>query len=178
MDASAKSPAELERELETSTRELAEAREHVAEALEQQAATSEELQVISSSPGALEPVFEAILKNATRICEAKFGTLALFEGGEPRTVALHGAPPVYEDARRRSPAVPTGGPLRRVVETKQMIHITDLAADGRYASTRVVKLAARAPTSVCRCSKMTRWLAPSPSTGRKSVPSPRNRSTW
>ena len=111
------------------------------ELLQQQTATSEVLSVISSSPGELKPVFQAMLENATRICEAKFGTLALFEGGEPRTVALYGAPPAYEDARRRSPAVPAGGPLRRVVETKQMIHVTDLAADERYASTRVVRLA-------------------------------------
>jgi GAF domain-containing protein len=111
------------------------------ESLQQQTATSQVLQVISSSPGELEPVFQAMLENATRICEAKFGTLALFEGGEPRTVALHGAPPAYEEARRRSPAVPAGGPLRRVVETKQIIHVTDLAADERYANTRVVKLA-------------------------------------
>ena len=53
------------------------------------------LKVISSSPGELEPVFEAMLENATRICEAKFGTCSCHEGDGFRTVALHGAPPAF-----------------------------------------------------------------------------------
>jgi len=94
---------ELEQKLEARTRELAEARGHLSEALEQQAATSEVLKVISNSPGELEPVFEAMLANATRICEAKFGALYLSDGAEFRTVALHGAPPALAEARRREP---------------------------------------------------------------------------
>jgi nitrate/nitrite-specific signal transduction histidine kinase len=71
------SDADLEKKVELLTREL-------NESLERQAATSEVLRVISSSPGELEPVFETMLANAVRICEAKFGNLWLYDGGLPR----------------------------------------------------------------------------------------------
>ena len=105
------------------------------ESLQQQTATSEVLQVISSSPGELEPVFRAILENATRICEANLGNLALFDGQELRLAAFHGATAAFEELRRRNPTVPIAGTLLgRVAETKQMIHVTDAAAEERYAS--------------------------------------------
>src|SRR5262249_844555 len=69
------------------------------EALRQETATSEVLQVISSSPGELEPVFQTMLEKATRICEAKFGTLYLCEGDGFRAVAMHNAPPAYAEVR-------------------------------------------------------------------------------
>jgi hypothetical protein len=76
-------------------------------ALEQQTATSEVLRVVSSSPGELEPVFEAMLANATRVCEAKFDVLYLFEGDAFRAVALHSAAPAsFIEARRRQSLVP------------------------------------------------------------------------
>src|SRR4029453_19071013 len=88
---------ELKTQLEVQTRELAETRKALAEALEQQTATSEVLGIISSSPGALEPVFQALLANAVRICEAKFGNLWLLEGDSFRIAATHGAPSAYRD---------------------------------------------------------------------------------
>ena len=73
----------------------------LSEALEQQTATSEVLQVISSSPGELQPVFEKMLENAARICDAKFGTMFLYEGSAFRTVALHNVPPAFAELRYR-----------------------------------------------------------------------------
>ena len=81
---------DLEETLDTRTRELGEARAHLAEALEEQTATSEVLRVISSSPGELEPVFQAMLANATRLCEASYGLMYLCERDLLRMAALHG----------------------------------------------------------------------------------------
>src|SRR5262249_42106847 len=92
------------------------------EALEQQTATSEVLQVISSSPGELETVFQAMLANATRLCGAKFGMLYLCDGGELRSVATHDVPPPFAEARRRGPFHPgPGSTLDEVVKTKRAV---------------------------------------------------------
>jgi len=128
------SPAELKKQLEARTRELAEAREHLAEALEQQTATSEVLQVISSFPGDLEPVFQSMLENATRICDAQFGNLYLCEGDAFRIVAMHGAAPAYAEARKHNPLVrpPPDSALGRVAITKQLAHIADIKTTRSY----------------------------------------------
>ena len=114
--------------------ELRQRTDDLSEALEQQTATSEVLGVISSSPGELEPVFEALLANAKQLCGAKFGNLYLREGDAFRTVALHGATPEYTEARRRAPlirpAANTG--LRRVLETNQVVQIADVQAVAGY----------------------------------------------
>ncbi len=104
------------------------------ESLEQQTATSDVLRVISSSPGDLEPVFHAMLENATRICEATFGVLSLKEGDRLRVVAMHNAPPAYVELRRREPTWMLTGPMGRIaaqaVATHQAIQVPDLAAYG------------------------------------------------
>jgi GAF domain-containing protein/anti-sigma regulatory factor (Ser/Thr protein kinase) len=122
-------------EVQARTREL-------TESLEQQTATSEVLSAISKSPGELTPVFEVMLENAVRICGAKIGNLALFDGRELRIAAFHGAPKSFEEMRRRDPIIPiaTSG-LGSVVETKQLLHITDLAGEERFASSALVTLA-------------------------------------
>ena len=110
----------------------------LAEALEQQAATSEVLQVIASSPGELEPVFQAMLENAVRICEATFGVLNLHENGGMCMGAMHNVPPAFaEFLQARSAYQPTSGSLlERVMRTKQVGHTADNAAEsvGRAAT--------------------------------------------
>jgi signal transduction histidine kinase len=126
--------ADLQKQLDQRTRELADAQKHLAEALEQQTATSEVLQVISSSPGELEPVFEAMLANAVRICEARFGNLYLHERGALRVVASHNVPRAFAEARRRGPFRPApGSALGKLIRTKQTVHHADTAATQPYA---------------------------------------------
>ena len=109
------------------TRLLSELRQ----SLEQQTATADVLRVISSSPGELEPVFQAMLENATRICEAKFGSLFRFDGNAFHLAAAVGAPPELVEAQRHLvPMGPTpGGLLDRTMRTKQISHTEDARAD-------------------------------------------------
>jgi two-component system NtrC family sensor kinase len=103
------------------------------ESLQQQTATSEVLQVISSSPGELGPVFRAMLENATRVCGSNFGTLYLREGDAFRAVSMHGATPSYMQARLGQllhPGPETG--IGRAVRTKDVAHIPDATADPAY----------------------------------------------
>jgi signal transduction histidine kinase len=107
--------------------ELRQRTDDLSEALEQQTATSEVLKVISSSPGELEPVFQTMLENATRICEAKFGTLSVYDGAKFHNVALHNVPSGYADLRLREPFHPhPKAGLAQVATTKKIVHIDDL----------------------------------------------------
>ncbi|MFZ3227532.1 MAG: GAF domain-containing protein, partial [Xanthobacteraceae bacterium] len=105
------------------------------EALEREKATTEVLRVISSSPGALEPVFEAMLENAARICEAKFGVLFRFDGEKYEFAADIGTPPpLAEFLRQRGPFIPTPKTqLHHVMRTKQVSHTADYAAEAALA---------------------------------------------
>src|SRR6516164_654687 len=113
------------------------------ESLEQQTATSEVLGVISSSPGELAPVFDAMLANATRLCEAEFGTLVLYEGDAWRHVAAHDAPRAYAELRLREPLFRPGPdhPLSQMVKAKRVLHITDLSAEPEGVRGRLADLA-------------------------------------
>src|ERR1700730_14162108 len=104
------------------------------DSLEQQTATSDVLGVISSSPGALQPVFDAMLRNATRICGAQFGFLWLSEGGGFRAVALHGVPAALVRERMRDPVLHADPqiPIGRLGQTKKIVHIHDLTAEQSY----------------------------------------------
>jgi class 3 adenylate cyclase len=101
------------------------------ESLQQQTATAEVLKVISSSPGELEPVFDAMLANAVRICEAKFGVLFRYHGSEFYAAAWVGVPPAYEgNLRRRGSFRPeVGAPLHRLLRTKELIYTADELAE-------------------------------------------------
>ena len=101
------------------------------ESLQQQTATADVLQVISSSPEDLQPVFESMLENATRLCQAKLGNLFLREGEGFRIAATHGAPSTHAAWLRREPVVRDHKtlPLGRVARTKEVVHIPDLTTE-------------------------------------------------
>jgi GAF domain-containing protein/anti-sigma regulatory factor (Ser/Thr protein kinase) len=130
--------ARLFDEVQARTKEL-------TESLEQQTATSEVLQVISSSLGELQPVFEAMLERATRICDAKFATLYLREANGFRAVAAtHDVPPAYVEARMREPRLqpPPDAALGRVASTKQVAQIADLSTLQSYLDRHPFEVAA------------------------------------
>jgi GAF domain-containing protein len=103
------------------------------QSLEQQTATADVLRVISSSPSQLKPVFQAMLENAVRICEAKFAQLFLYENGEFHGVATRDLPPAQAEFLEHHPIIPAPAiPLGRVVATKQAVHLTDVRTDQSY----------------------------------------------
>ena len=107
----------------------------LSESLEQQTATSEVLKVISSSPGDLKPVFAAMLENAVRICDAKFGNIYRWDGELFHLLAAFNTPPALAEAHKGSPMRPARL-RRRMVDTKAAVHVADLAADEDYTENR------------------------------------------
>ena len=107
----------------------------LTESLEQQTATSEVLQVISSSPGDLEPVFATMLEKAVRICDATFGNIYRWDGTALHLIATHNTPPAFAEALRRSPS-------RRMMATKKFANIADAAASEAYAERHPATVAA------------------------------------
>jgi len=145
----------------------ADLKKKLAEALEQQTATSKVLQVISSSPGELEPVFEAMLANAVRLCDAKFGRLYLYEAGALDAVASHNVPPAYAEASRRDVIRPMpggGSSLIEVIRTKRTAQGADLRASRAYAESSPSRSLATAatPSSVVKRGRVSvgRVIAP------------------
>src|SRR5262249_51636466 len=105
------------------------------QSLEQQTATADVLRVISSSPGDLKPVFNAMLVNAVRLCEAEFGHLFLYDGNAFHATAVHSASQAFAEARRRPVTLSElhpDVPLARVARTKAVIHIADVRTEKSY----------------------------------------------
>lgn len=121
----APSTADLQKQLGTLARELKEARE-------QETATAEVLQVINSSPGNLGPVFEAMLKKATQLCEAGFGTLWLYDGEQFCVAAAHGIPPALAEFVREPVPAPASASLVEIVRGAGIVHVPDLSATELY----------------------------------------------
>jgi signal transduction histidine kinase len=119
--------ADLENKVESRTSELSESLQH-------QTATSEVLQVISRSPGDLDPVFQTILANATRICEAQFGLFLLYEDGGFRFTSKYNLPQAFADTFVHNPVIapPPSDPLGRLTQTRQLVHVVDVRQEPDY----------------------------------------------
>ena len=121
----------------------------LTELLEQQTATSEVLQVISSSPGDLEPVFAAMLEKAVRICDATFGNIYRWDGDALQLVATHNTPLAYAEHRRHSPfRADQNNSVARMITSKKVVHLLDAAANDAYLTRS---------DPICCCRRRTWW---------------------
>ncbi len=157
------------------------------ESLQQQTATSEVLQVISSSPGELEPVFENMLANATSICGAKFGVLFRPEADAFRAVALHGAPPSFAEERQRNPLFRPSPrmALARAAAMKQAVQIADVHAEPNYfdasagfSKPSIARLAGARTVLAVPMLREQELEGVIVITARRFAPSPTSRSRW
>src|SRR5262245_56621626 len=118
--------------------ENADLKKKLAEALEQQRATSDVLRVISSTPGELEPVFQAMLASAMQTCEAKFGLLYRIEGDSARIISKLGIPPALAEYLKRGPHRPPLNrvspltPIGRLIQSRQLVHVAYYRTDQSY----------------------------------------------
>ena len=128
--------ARLLSELHQRNTDLTERTADLTEALEQQTATSEVLQVVSSSAGDLQPVFATMLEKAVAICEAGFGDIYRWDHDALRLVANHNTPPAFAEERKRShylrPGPPDTSMSGAMLATKSVVHVADLAAEQGY----------------------------------------------
>ena len=179
--------ARLLNELRQRTADLTERTAELTESLEQQTATADVLRVINSSPGALEPVFQAMLQKATRLCEAEYGNLFLYDGGAFRTVALYQASQAYTEARQKpflARDLHPDVPLVRIIQSKEVIHVTDVRTERSYIAgdvefSKLVDVAgARTLLLVPLLRGEFASSARSPSIARKSANSPTIRLSW
>jgi signal transduction histidine kinase len=128
--------------------ELRQRTDDLSESLEQQTAASQVLQVISSSTGELEPVFQAILASATRTCDAKFGLLYRIENGAARIISKLGIPPAFAEYLKRGPhrlplnRVNPLTPIGRVIQSRQLVHLADYRTDQSYLDRDPITVAA------------------------------------
>ena len=111
------------------------------EALEQQTATAEVLQVINSSPGDLAPVFDAMLEKAMRLCEASFGLLSRINGDHSAAIAVHGVPPALAEQMRQPRQIRPGNAHYRIVQGEDIVQVEDITADDVYRSGEPGRLA-------------------------------------
>ena len=110
--------------------------------MQQQTATSEVLKIVSRSPGDLAPVFQAMLENATSICEAKFGVMFHYRDGTFHPAAEINVPPAFSEFIRQRGAFQSvaGSTFEHLVRTKQVLHLADAAEEGQFFSNNAVRL--------------------------------------
>ena len=157
----------------------------LTELLEQQTATSEVLQVISSSPGDLQPVFASMLEKAVRMCDATFGNIYRWDGEALNLVGTHNTPPALAESRMRSPPRSTADAIvGRIVGTKSVVHVADLAADPGYIERRfpatvdAVELGGIRSLLFVPMLKENELIGALSVSAKKFVPLPTNRLRW
>ena len=125
--------ARLLNELRQRTTDLTERTAELTEALEQQTATSDVLKVISGSPGDLQPVFDTMLANATRLCEATHGHVWTFDGEQMYAVAVRGDEPFVKWLQDHNPVRPIpGSAAERIVRGERFVHVADRRQEPAY----------------------------------------------